>query len=81
VFTLLSGRSHLQRGARDVGFAAVGAILLYAIFHAMMHVDYDWRYRIPVLPHLILLAACGFSDARLRLARRAGSHSPTISKA
>ena len=71
LWTLLTGRSRLPKQARDVGFAAIGALLLYAFFHAMVQVDYDWRYRIPVLPHLILLAACGFADLdRLRAARR-----------
>ncbi|HEY7809093.1 MAG TPA: hypothetical protein VIA98_01785 [Allosphingosinicella sp.] len=68
--TLLTGRSTLERGSRDVGLAALGAIILYAMFHALMHVDYDWRYRVPVLPHLILLAACGFSDLQARWSAR-----------
>lgn len=70
VASLLTGRSRLPKHARDVGFAAVGALLLYAFFHAMMHVDYDWRYRVPVLPHLILLAACGFAEAKRILQER-----------
>lgn len=67
VWSLLTGRSRLPKPAQDVGFAAAGALLLYAFFHAMVQVDYDWRYRIPVLPHLILLAACGFADLTPRL--------------
>jgi hypothetical protein len=27
--------------------------------------DYDWRYRMPLMPQLILLSACG-ADALLR---------------
>jgi hypothetical protein len=49
-----------------VFLAAFGALLSYAIFHALVQVDFDWRYRIPILPHLILLAAGGLAD----LARR-----------
>ncbi|HEX8579892.1 MAG TPA: hypothetical protein VF655_09905, partial [Allosphingosinicella sp.] len=81
VFTLLAGRSTLERSSRDVGLAALGAILLYAMFHALMHVDYDWRYRIPVLPHLILLAACGFSDLHARWSARTASRSFSCAKA
>lgn len=63
LFRLATGRSGLDKGGRDVCYAALGAILLYAFFHAIVQVDYGWRYRIPVLPHLILLAACGFAAA------------------
>jgi hypothetical protein len=51
---------------RKVFLAAFGAIISYAIFHALVQVDFDWRYRTPILPHLILLAAGGLAD----LARR-----------
>jgi len=63
LFRLATGRSGLDKGGRDVCNAALGAILLYAFFHAIVQVDYGWRYRIPILPHLILLAACGFAVA------------------
>lgn len=36
-------------------------ILAYNIFHALTEVDFDWRYRVPVLPFLIILASYGFS--------------------
>jgi hypothetical protein len=81
LITLLTGRSRLERGGRDVGLAALGAILLYAIFHALMHVDYDWRYRVPILPHLILIAACGFSDLQRRWAARTAHRSLSLAAA
>jgi hypothetical protein len=34
-------------------------VLSVATFHAMVQIDYDWRYRLPVLPHLVLLAGVG----------------------
>lgn len=65
----------LARGDTDFGapqrkvlLAAYGAVLSYAVFHGLVQVDFDWRYRVPILPHLILLGACGAAD----LARRAG---------
>jgi hypothetical protein len=32
---------------------------IFALFQALTVLDYDWRFRIPVLPQCILLAACG----------------------
>jgi hypothetical protein len=62
VLALLRGRSGLAPPERDVFYAALGALLFYAFFHAVVQVDYDWRYRLPVVPHLILLAAGGVAQ-------------------
>lgn len=59
---------------RNMFAVASGAILAYACFHALVQIDFDWRYRVPVLPHLILLAAGGFSDILRRVARRPAEH-------
>ena len=59
---LWRGRTRFAGPERKVFLAAFGAILSYALFHALVQVDYDWRYRIPILPHLILLAAGGLAD-------------------
>jgi len=32
---------------------------VFAFFHALTILDYDWRFRLPLLPQMILLAACG----------------------
>lgn len=40
-------------------------ILSMAALSAATVLDYDWRYRMPLMPQLILLAACG-ADALLR---------------
>jgi 4-amino-4-deoxy-L-arabinose transferase-like glycosyltransferase len=32
---------------------------IFALFQALTVLDYDWRFRLPVLPQCILLAACG----------------------
>jgi len=63
VAMLAAGRSGLAKPRQDVCYAAFGAIMAYAAFHAMVQVDYDWRYRVPILPHLILLAAAGVATA------------------
>jgi len=63
---LWRGRTGFAGPERKVFLAAFGAVLSYALFHALVQVDFDWRYRTPILPHLILLAAGGVAD----LARR-----------
>jgi hypothetical protein len=67
---LWRGRTGFGAAERKVFLAAFGALISYAVFHALVQVDFDWRYRTPVLPHLILLAAGGLADlARPRTAR------------
>jgi len=61
-----TGRGGLSSGQRDVQLAAAAFILLTAWFHALLQVDFDWRYRAPILPHLILLAAAGVAVALRR---------------
>lgn len=60
------GRDGLSQGQRDVFLAAVGFVLATAAFHALLQVDFDWRYRLPVLPHLVVLAAGGLAALRRR---------------
>ena len=67
---LWRGDTELPPAERRVFVAAGGAVLAYALFHALVLVDYDWRYRLPVLPHLILLASGGAADLARRAARR-----------
>ncbi|HEY8133597.1 MAG TPA: hypothetical protein VII12_17095 [Thermoanaerobaculia bacterium] len=47
------------------------AILSFAVFHAFTILDFDWRYRLPVVPHLILLASAGVALVKQRLGRPA----------
>jgi hypothetical protein len=69
LISLWRGDDALEEGGRRVLLFAVGAILSYALFHGLVQVDFDWRYRVPILPHLMLLAAAGAAD----LTRRAGA--------
>ncbi|HEX9946450.1 MAG TPA: hypothetical protein VGA98_02825 [Allosphingosinicella sp.] len=67
---LWRGRTAFGPSERKVFLAAFGALLSYAVFHALVQVDFDWRYRTPILPHLILLAAGGLADLARRRAPR-----------
>ena len=49
-------------GGREIAIlVALVEILSFALFHALTIVDSIWRYRVPILPHLILLAAFGLA--------------------
>jgi hypothetical protein len=52
-------------------FAAAYAGLLFAVvfalFHGLQQLDFDWRYRLPCLLPLIYLAIVGYSRAWLAL--------------
>ena len=43
-----------------VSFSIV-VILVYAAYHAMTIIDFDWRYRLVILPYMIILAGIGFA--------------------
>ena len=67
---LWRGNDGLGENQRRLFLASMGAVLAYASFHALVQVDFDWRYRLPILPHLILLAAGGAADLSRRARRR-----------
>jgi hypothetical protein len=62
VVTALRGR---DRRRSAIVHVALLWILSAAALSAVSVLDYDWRYRLPLMPQLILLAACG-ADALLR---------------
>jgi hypothetical protein len=39
-------------------------VLAVAFWHSLVVIDFDWRYRLPILPHLIFMAACGATTVR-----------------
>lgn len=67
------------RGGSGKRRALVTALLVwlgaFAFFWALSLLDFDWRYRAPLMPHFIALAACGaevWGAALRRAPRRAG---------
>lgn len=67
---LWRGDTDYAAPVRKLFVTAAGAVLAYGFFHALVQVDFDWRYRTPILPHLILLAAGGTADIVRRIAAR-----------
>jgi hypothetical protein len=59
LLALFRTKSPLEEGTARVAALSVVFIAAFAVFHALIQVDFDWRYRVPVLPHLILLACFG----------------------
>ena len=43
---------------------AVGTlfVVLFWVFHSLQYIDYDWRYRLPCVPVLIMLGAIGWQQ-------------------
>jgi hypothetical protein len=46
---------------------AATAVVIFATFHAVTQIDFDWRYRAPVVPQMILLAAGGAAVVARRI--------------
>jgi hypothetical protein len=63
IWALARGSDAMSLGGRKVIFTAAGAIVAYAIFHGMIQVDFDWRYRAPILAELMLMASAGLALA------------------
>lgn len=54
--------SSIPIGERS-GLVVVGIfVLCFALAHAFIQVDYDWRYRAPVVPLMMVLAAVGYGS-------------------
>jgi hypothetical protein len=62
----LAGR---DRRRRNVVIALLLWIGVFAFFHALTILDYDWRFRLPLLPQMIFLATCGVDALAARWLR------------
>lgn len=65
---VVHGLLKAERRRRLIVQVTVLWILASAWLHAVTILDFDWRYRLPLVPHLILLAACGV-DVLMRRGR------------
>ena len=51
-------------------FFCVLYIFLFAFFHALQQIDFDFRYRVPCLLPLVLLATLGFNELMTRFFKK-----------
>lgn len=70
----LLGSSDLRRRVVAVTATWIAAV---AWLHALTVLDFDWRYRLPVLPYVIVLAACGVEAVVRRGVRFTGQNAAT----
>jgi hypothetical protein len=68
-----------DRRRSAVVHVAVLWIVSAAALSAVSVLDYDWRYRLPLMPQMILLAAIGF-DAVVRKLAPAASAEPSVAR-
>lgn len=57
-------RDRLTKPQRRAAVILMLFVLSVAVFHALLQLDYDHRYRLPALPALIMLAAIGLESLR-----------------
>jgi hypothetical protein len=57
-------RHRLPAPQRRAVVALVLFLLSVAVFHALLQIEYDHRYRLPALPALVILAAIGLESVR-----------------
>ncbi len=67
VIALISALRDGDRRRRSVVLAAILWIFALAFFHAITILDFDWRFRAPLIPHFVFLAGCGASVILSRL--------------
>ncbi len=72
VADLLTGKGGEAR--RLAVLLALQWVLGYALFHALQYVDFDWRYRLPTIFPLLLLAGLGLAPGGRE--RRKGERRP-----
>jgi hypothetical protein len=56
--SLLTRKIHLN-GRSSLISICVLIVFFFALYHAMTVIDFDWRYRLPVIPYLLVIASVG----------------------
>lgn len=56
-WSIVSGQT--SPNAQRTGLLALGSIIALTLLHSLTAIDYDWRYRVPLFPPMILLAVIG----------------------
>ncbi len=66
VYTFLSNSKLIEKTIVLAIFTTTIFILSYGLFHGIIaYTDYDWRYRLPIMPALIVLSSIGFYNLLL----------------
>ncbi|MDH4184149.1 MAG: hypothetical protein OEV92_08005 [Nitrospinota bacterium] len=65
--SILSPNSHMTERSWMAGLLCFVTLLCYIGFHGLQQLDFDWRYRLPCVPLLIILAAIGMAELTARL--------------
>jgi hypothetical protein len=75
LFGVIQGLRGADARRRSLVIALLMWIGLFALLYALTSLDFDWRSRTPLIPHLILLAVCGADALATRWFR--GAAEPT----
>lgn len=70
IASMLSPNSSLSSGSWMTVFVSLLTIMFYAFFHSCQQIEFDWRYRLPCMPLIILLAGMGMAEIEARWRRR-----------
>ncbi|HEY5611546.1 MAG TPA: hypothetical protein VIL97_10080 [Thermoanaerobaculia bacterium] len=69
LLALIALRFH-RRGVPPSMTVSVVFVVVIWFFTSLAQIDFDWRYRLPMLPHLIFIAGVGASEMRRVFAQR-----------
>jgi hypothetical protein len=59
LYEIFRKKSKLSHEEWNLAFLSAIFIIIFALFHSITILDYDWRYRLPCIPPLIVLAGIG----------------------
>tara|TARA_B100002003_G_scaffold218280_1_gene219130 strand:- start:208 stop:768 length:561 start_codon:yes stop_codon:yes gene_type:complete len=59
LYEIFRKKSKLSPEEWNLAFLSVIFVLIFALFHSITILDFDWRYRLPCIPPLIVLAGIG----------------------
>ena len=67
VVEMFRSDSCFSRWQWNSGLLALVMVIFTAMFASFLLIDYDWRYRLPVMPAMFMLAGLGMVALRVRL--------------
>jgi len=72
VAMVAAARARADMSSREWWATVLGTVFVvsFCVFHSLQQIDFDWRYRLPCLPVLVLLGAIGWRRMVQQLWRR-----------